>query len=419
MVQASGPTAGPDYPVQSRANARSSPSGDVAALANELAPELEIVRRLGSGSTGEVFLAREPALKRLVAVKMLSPALVGEEVARIRFEREAAAAAALNHANTVTVHRFGYTSAGVPYLVLQYVNGVTLAERLAAEGPLPVTEARRILGDVAAGLAAAHRSGFVHRDIRPGNVLCERDSGRVFVTDFGLAGLLPEAENGSPHITQAGEVLGEPRYISPEQLRGEPVTEGTDVYALGVMGYELLTGESPFRGETLRELSAAHLRSPPRSLESLREDVDAGLADLLAHCLAKEPRKRPGAEYIARKLRSVLREQAEASMDEGHGVGKDFVEDLLRRRLPQVMAITLVVGYAALGFIDQLVDRGVIPSLVYELSLSTFIYSVAASGVISWFHGKRGKQRVSRPEVALLALIATGWVLTCVLITLF
>lgn len=419
MVQASGPTAGPDFPVQSRANARSAPSGDVAALARELAPELEIVRRLGSGSTGEVFLAREPALKRLVAVKVLSPALVGDEVARIRFEREAAAVAALNHANAVTVHRFGYTSEGVPYLVLQYVNGVTLAERLAAEGPLPVAEARRILGDVAAGLAAAHRSGFVHRDIRPGNVLWERDSGRVFVTDFGLAGLLPEAAQGSPHITQAGEVLGEPRYISPEQLRGESVTEGTDVYALGVMGYEMLTGESPFRGETLRELSAAHLRSPPRSLDSLREDVDADLADLLARCLAKEPGKRPGAEYIARKLRPVPLEKGDTPAEESNGVGKDFVEDLIRRRLPQVVAITLVVGYAALDFVDQLVDRGVAPDWVYSLSLSTYIYSVAASGVISWFHGKKGKQRISRPEVALLALIATGWVLTCVLIMLF
>ncbi|MEJ2187665.1 MAG: serine/threonine-protein kinase, partial [Gemmatimonadota bacterium] len=371
-----------------------------------------MVRRLGTGNEGEVFLAREPALKRLVAVKVLSPTLVGNEVARIRFEREAAAAAALNHANTVTVHRFGYTSAGVPYLVMQYVNGGTLAERLAAEGPLPVAEAQRILGDVAAGLAAAHRSGFVHRDIRPGNVLCERDSGRVFVTDFGLAGLLPEADKASPHITQAGEVLGEPRYISPEQLRGEPVTESTDVYALGVMGYELLTGESPFRGETLRELTAAHLRSPPRSLESLREDVDADLADLLSRCLAKEPGNRPAAEYIARKLRPAHVEQGDTPAGEGRGVGKDFVEDLIRRRLPQVVAITLVVGYAALDFVDQLVDRGVAPGWVYPMSLVTFIYSVAASGVISWFHGKRGKQRVSRPEVALLTLIATGWVLT-------
>jgi len=361
-----------------------------------------------------VFLARDPQLKRLVAVKVLSKDLADDRVARARFEREAAAAAALDHPNVVTVHRFGYTHDGVPYLVMQYVDGVTLGDRLSAEGPLPVIEARRILADVADALAAAHKSGFVHRDIRPANVLCERESGRVLVTDFGLAGLLPAGQGGVTRITQVGEVLGEPEYLSPEQLRGDTVTGGTDVYALGVMGYEVLTGQSPFRRSPGQASSAAHLRSVPRFLKDLRDDVDPDLAELLMRCLSKVPEKRPNAAYLAR----VLREGKGRRSDSQGGVGRDFVDDLIRRRLPQVMVITLVAGYAVLGFIDQLVDRGVIPGLVYRLSLCTFVYGVVASAVIGWFHGKKGRQRVSSLEVGLVSVLVVAWILTCVFIAM-
>jgi serine/threonine protein kinase len=390
------------------------PGDDGSTLAGEVDPELQLVRRLGVGSAAEVFLARDPQLKRLVAVKVLSKDLADDRVARARFEREAAAAAALDHPNVVTVHRFGYTHDGVPYLVMQYVDGVTLGDRLSAEGPLPVIEARRILADVADALAAAHKSGFVHRDIRPANVLCERESGRVLVTDFGLAGLLPAGQAAGTRITQVGEVLGEPEYLSPEQLRGDTVTEGTDVYALGVMGYEVLTGQSPFRHVPGQASSAAHLRSGPRFLKDLRDDVDPDLAELLMRCLSKGPEKRPNAAYLAR----VLREGKGHRSDSQGGVGRDFVDDLIRRRLPQVMVITLVAGYAALGFIDQLVDRGVIPGLVYRLSLCTFVYGVVASAVIGWFHGKKGRQRVSSLEVGLVSVLAVAWILTCVFIAM-
>lgn len=393
------------------------PDDDASTLAGEVAPELELVRRIGVGSAGEVFLARDPQLKRLVAVKVLSKDPADDEVARVRFEREAAAAAALDHPNTVTVYRFGYTHRGVPYLVMQYVNGVTLGDRLSAEGPLPVMEARRILADVADALAAAHRSGFVHRDIRPANVLCERESGRVLVTDFGLAGLLPAGQGGGTRITRAGEVLGEPEYLSPEQLRGDTVTESTDVYALGVMGYEVLTGQSPFRHGPGQSASAAHLRSVPRFLKDLREDVDPDLTDLLMRCLSKNPEKRPTAAYLARVLREGKRQSSDSRSGGGAGaVGKDFIDDLIRRRLPQVVVITFVAGYAALGFIDQLVDRGVIPGLVYRLSLSTFVYGVVASAVIGWFHGKKGRQRVSTLEVGLVTVLVVAWLLTCLFI---
>lgn len=160
-------------------------------------------------------------------------------------------------------------------VVFQYVRGGTLEDRLAAEGSLPVAEARRVLAAVADALAAAHRSGFVHRDVRPNNVLCD-DDGRVLVSDFGLAGVLPEVHGSVSRLTGAGEVLGNLEYCSPEQLRGEEASEGSDVYALGVMGYRILAGEGPFGAARESDLMAAHLRAAflARALRAEGHSVD-------------------------------------------------------------------------------------------------------------------------------------------------
>jgi DNA-binding SARP family transcriptional activator len=274
-----------------------------AALERELGPELELLRPLGEGRTGRVFLAREARLNRLVAVKVMASEAAADQVALARFEREARAAASLNHPHAVQVYRFGYLASGIPYLVLQYVRGGTLEDRLTAEGPLPVHEARRVLAAVADALAAAHHSGFVHRDMRPNNVLCDED-GRVLVSDFGLAGVLPEVHGSVSPLTGAGEVLGNVEYCSPEQLRGEETSEKSDVYALGVLGYWTLAGEGPFRASRESDLMTAHLRAPPRPLMTLRPDVDPALSELLERCLAKDPVKRPRAAFLAQALRA-------------------------------------------------------------------------------------------------------------------
>jgi serine/threonine protein kinase len=267
-----------------------------------LSPHLEVVRRIGSGSVAEVYLARQRGLGRLVAVKVLSPDLAADPVAKARFEREAHAAASLSHPHAVTVFRVGSLGDGVPYLVMQYVKGSTLEERLNAEGPLAVREARRILAEVAGAVAAAHRSGFVHRDIRPANVLWDREDNAAFLTDFGLAGILPEREGSLPRVTRKGEVVGDMTYLSPEQFQGEPPTEAGDIYALGIMGYEILTGFGPFQAKSLREMATAHMHWKPPVLTALRDDVDHGLADLLERCLAKEPGNRPSAAFLAKAL---------------------------------------------------------------------------------------------------------------------
>lgn len=332
-----------DHAARSPGAPRGPPAADdlVAALERELRPDLELLRPLGQGRNGRVFLARETRLDRLVAVKVLASELTGDRVARARFEREARAAAALAHPNAVSVYRFGFLADGMPYLVMQYVKGVTLEDRLAAEGLLPVPQARRVLAEVADALAAAHRSGFVHRDLRPNNVLCDEESGRVLVSDFGLAGILPRARGGEEAITGAGEMLCVPDYASPELLRGESASEGSDVYALGVMGYQLLAGSGPFPAMRAADALALHLNRPPRPLRSLRPDADEQLAELLERCLAKDPSKRPRAAFLARALRAGAAGPAESADARAPATIR---RGLLQRLLPKLFALLATVA---------------------------------------------------------------------------
>lgn len=271
-------------------------------LRRELSPHLDVLRRLGRGSASSVYLAREPPLRRLVALKVLSPELGSDRKARLRFEREAQSAARISHPNVVTLYRVGTLSDELPYLVMQYVRGRNLAERLDVEGPFPVGEVRRILADLASGLSDAHRRRIVHRDVRPANVLYEEETGRIFLTDFGLAAALDPEDREASRLTTRGHVLGEPRYRSPEQLRGEEVTELADVYGLGLVGYELLAAESPYEYRSATRLLTAQLQEVPRPLHAFRPDVDPDLEELISRCLQKVPAHRPRAEDVVRRL---------------------------------------------------------------------------------------------------------------------
>jgi hypothetical protein len=268
-----------------------------------LAPSYQLIRPLGKGGMGTVFLAREPSLKRLVAVKVLSPELAQDEEAHIRFEREAQSVAALAHPGVVGIYGVGQLPDRTPYFVMQYVAGRSLAERIEADGALPIAEARRIVAEVASALAAAHAKGIIHRDIKPANVLQDEASGRVLVSDFGLAAVeAPSTEQADIRLTQTGMRVGTPQYMSPEQLIAEQVTERTDIYALGLLAYELVTGKGPFAASTPGELIAAHLRDVPPRLMAKRADADPELDALVAACLEKDPNKRPSAQDIADRL---------------------------------------------------------------------------------------------------------------------
>jgi eukaryotic-like serine/threonine-protein kinase len=230
-----------------------------------------------------------------VVIKVLAPELLAG-LSVERFRREVLLAAQLQHPHIVPVHSAGDMD-GVPWFTMPYVDGESLRRRLE-EGPLAIGEAISILRDVARALAYAHRHGVVHRDIKPDNVLLS--SGTATVTDFGIAKAISaaraEGADLGATLTQVGTSIGTPTYMAPEQAVGDVNTDHrADLYAFGVMAYELLAGAPPFRADTPARLVAAHLGEVPRDLGSLREDCPAPLADLVMRCLAKDPGDRPSA----------------------------------------------------------------------------------------------------------------------------
>ena len=257
----------------------------------------EIVSPLGAGGMGEVYRARDPRLKREVAVKMLSEALSRDAEHLARFEREAELLAALNHPAIAQIYGLE-EAAGGRFLILELVEGETLAERLAA-GPLPISEALEIGRQIAEALEAAHRKGIVHRDLKPGNVKITPE-GRVKVLDFGLAKDLSETaattDSISPTVisaasTRAGTILGTPAYMSPEQARGQALDARTDAWSFGCVLYEALAGQVAFGGDTASDQLAAVLRGEP-DWAALPPTTPPMVRRLLARCLEKEPARR-------------------------------------------------------------------------------------------------------------------------------
>jgi eukaryotic-like serine/threonine-protein kinase len=274
-------------------------------LRTALLPDLELIRALGSGASADVFLAREPALQRLVAVKVLRSDLCADAVVRQRFEREAQSAARITHPHVTAVHRVGRLGDDRPYIVMEYVDGRTLADMLAAGHAFEMPAAIAILAPVASALAAAHARGIIHRDVRPGNVLVENRTGRAVLGDFGIAALLDSGATAPARLTMAGVLLGDTRYMSPEQVRGESVVEQSDVYAFGLLAFELLAGRSPYDARNDAERMVAHLRQEPKRLRDVRPEASPALDALVARCLAREPAGRPLAAEVAAQLAAI------------------------------------------------------------------------------------------------------------------
>lgn len=267
-----------------------------------LAPELEVQRLLGRGSMALVYLAREPALGRLVALKVLAPELASDDIARRRFEREAQSAARILHPGVATVHRIGRTAGGLPWLVMPFYDAGTLEDRIASEGALPIAVALAWFAQLAGALAAAHRLGIVHRDLRPANILLDRASGGVVLTDFGLAAVLESGAAAALRLTSPGQVLGVAAWASPEQLRGEEVTERADVYSLGVIAFQLFTGRLPYDASKTADHIRATLGAEPARVRDLRPEAPPGIDALIGRCLKKKPEHRPFAAEIVELL---------------------------------------------------------------------------------------------------------------------
>ena len=254
-------------------------------VARELRGRFQVIRPLGRGGMGVVFLARDLELQRIVALKVLHAELQECESARERFRREARIAARLDHAGIATLHSFG-ESGRLLYMVMRYVEGESLAERLRRVGRLDAAETRRLLGELAATLAYAHARGVLHRDLKPENILLERESGRPVLGDFGVS-TLPWSESEQVAAPRTG---GTPHFMAPEQLAGDAESGGrADVYALGVLGYLMLSGSLPFTGRTAQEIAAGHLAGTPTPLAGLAPDAPADLVATLERCMAKDP----------------------------------------------------------------------------------------------------------------------------------
>jgi len=255
-------------------------------------PGYRLLARLGRGGMGEVYLADDFGLGRRVALKRIasesSPCFDGQRL-RERFHREAQAMAQVSHPHIVQIHKRGEHE-GHDFLVMELVEGGTLADRIGARGPLPVPEALGILRQVGEGLAAAWQRGIVHRDVKPANILFDHD-GTAKVADFGLAKAVHG--QGSPQVTEPGIVLGTPYYLSPEQAEGGEVNFASDIYSLGIVLYEMLAGSPPCAGDSYFKVIQRHLEGKLPDLAAARPEVHAGVAELYRRMTRRDPTARP------------------------------------------------------------------------------------------------------------------------------
>jgi tRNA A-37 threonylcarbamoyl transferase component Bud32 len=320
--------------------------------------------KIGSGGMSSVYRAYDPTLERRVAIKMMHRDISSDPDQLERFRREARAVAQMNHPHVVTVIDAGEDE-GAPYIVFEYVEGETLKERIRRLGRLPPDEAIAYAIEIGRALECAHAHKLVHRDVKPQNVLIDPD-GRAKVTDFGIARSM-EAQG----LTAPGRVLGTTDYVSPEQALGHEVTEQSDIYSLGVVLYEMLTGEVPFKADTQVAVAMQHVREPLPDVQRRRPEISATLAAVVERATAKETRNRYATvDEMVHDLEEVLAiEAARTGQATGEattvlrslsGDTADFAPRRLRhpkRALFLTLAVLVVAG-AALGFFATRTEQG-------------------------------------------------------------
>jgi tRNA A-37 threonylcarbamoyl transferase component Bud32 len=322
-------------------------------------------RQIGAGATARVWLAFDQVLERQVAVKMLAGSIGGENAHIERFRREARAVANLQHAHIVTVLDSGEHE-GMPFIVLEYVDGETLKERIQRVGRLTITEAVAIAIEVARALDAAHARGLVHRDVKPQNILLDAEGGAK-ITDFGIA-----RSGGEDGLTVGGRVLGTTDYVSPEQALGHQVSGQSDLYSLGVVLYESLTGSVPFKAASHIAVATMHVREEIPDLQQRRPDVSAALSAVVERATAKHlARRYPSARELIADLEEVLAIETARTGDAGREatmVIRSLPEGATQRvpvrvRHPLAIGAAVVVAIAAVAgivaFIVASTHRGV------------------------------------------------------------
>lgn len=247
----------------------------------------------------------------------------------------------------------------------------------------------------------------------PANILWNEREDQALLTDFGIAALLETSGKEITKLTEKGKLIGDPRYLSPEQLRDQPVTELADVYGFGLLGYDLLAGQSPYVASSETDWLDAHRHAEPRDLRGMRPEVDRETAELLRRCLEKEPKYRPSAADIVRALSGQWHLREPSLLP-----GQRLVSSILRRRVPQVVVGTAVACWALATGISTLIENALLPAVSFPLALAFGGAAVATSGVVSWHHGQPGVQKPPLREYVLLAAISVAWILTSILLIL-
>ncbi|HMJ59520.1 MAG TPA: serine/threonine-protein kinase, partial [Gemmatimonadales bacterium] len=271
-----------------------------------VAGRYSLERELGRGGMGVVYLAREVRLDRPVAIKLLPPSKTVDPKLRERFLKEARTAARLSHPNIIPIYAVEEVGEFV-FFAMAFVDGETLTERVRRRGPLTPSEAARVLREVAWALAHAHAQGVIHRDVKSDNIMLETETGRAVVTDFGIAGVVA----GAGALT-AGEVVGTPEFMSPEQALGTGVNARSDLYSLGIVGYFVLSGRLPFEAGRATEVLAKQVTEPPPRVAEATSGVPRRLAQAIDRCLAKDPAERPeGTAALAEELSRSLEQRRE------------------------------------------------------------------------------------------------------------
>lgn len=303
------------------------PDPTADALRRAIEGQFRLDREIGRGGMGVVYLAHDEQLHRSVAIKTLPPHLSADAQIRSRFLREARTAAGLSHANIVPIFSAAERDT-VVYFTMGYVDGESLAERVARSGPLTPTELVRLLDELAAALGFAHARGVVHRDVKAENVLLDRQTGRAMVTDFGIA-RVTEAQP----LTATGTVLGTVHYMSPEQVTGDPLDGRSDLYSLGVLAFFALTGRFPFERASASAVVVAHVNSPPPNLRDIWPACPAILNDIVGRLLEKQPAARyENADALRDALRAAERESR------GHAVVRDVPIPGTNRSEPMMLS---------------------------------------------------------------------------------
>jgi serine/threonine protein kinase len=281
----------------------------------------EILQKLGSGGMGDVYRARDAQLDRDVALKVLPPDLAGSEERRSRFQREAKAVAALNHPHIVTVHSVEEAE-GVHFMTMELVRGKTLSEVIPRKG-LPLAKFFEVAIPLTDAVAAAHEKGILHRDLKPDNLMLS-DEGRLKILDFGLAKLKPEAgvrgvsELPTNARTEEGRIVGTVAYMSPEQAEGKTLDSRSDIFSLGIVLYEMSTGERPFRGETTASVLSSIIKDTPKSVTEVNPAVPSMLGRIVRRCLVKDPEHRyQTAKDLRNELQELKREVDSGELQEG------------------------------------------------------------------------------------------------------